>query len=314
MQLAFRLGAVPVRIHPSFFIMSLVLGASTLQARPILAAEWLGVVLVSVLVHELGHAWMARAFGMAPEIDLHSMGGTTSWRSGAKMSAGRRVLIALAGPGTGMIAGGIVIALALRAGYPIGGRVPTDAPMIQHVIKDMVWVNIGWGIFNLLPMLPLDGGNAMHGLLDGVTRGKGEVSARVVSILVALGVGGLAIATGNWWPALLAGMFAFQNGRAMYDRSLVQQDAPFRKDLDAAYEALRREDDARVLSLVQPALAGAKAPATRAEAVHLAAYAHLLGGRVDQADAAMGGLPSGYQPSAEYLDLRNRIAAAMGAR
>jgi Zn-dependent protease len=309
-EIAFRLGRIPVRIQPSFFIMTIVLGMGSLQARPVLALEWLGVVLVSVLLHELGHALMGKAFGLEPRIDLHSMGGTTSWSNKGKLGAGRRILISLAGP---MV--GIVLGLAVRQALILKGLYPTDvtvaSPVVHHAIKDFIWVNIIWGIFNLFPMLPLDGGNVTLGILDGISGGRGELPTRIISVLVAVALGFLSVVTRNWWPALLAGMFAFQNGRAIYDRSLLKKDEPFRKALDQAYEALEAHDGARVLALVAPAIAGAHAPATRAEAVHLAAYAHLLNGRVDLADAAMAGLPSGYQPSGEYVALRDKVASAV---
>ena len=39
-------------------------------------------------------------------------------------------------------------------------------PVIRRVLSDIVWVNVGWGILNLMPMKPLDGGNALHALLS----------------------------------------------------------------------------------------------------------------------------------------------------
>jgi Zn-dependent protease len=310
MELAFRLGSIPVRIQPSFFIMTIVLGMGSLQQRPVLALEWLGVVLVSVLIHELGHALMGKVFGLDPRIDLHSMGGTTSWSTRGKLGAGRRILISLAGPMVGILLGVTVrYVLKMKGIWP--GEVTTSSPIMEHAIRDFFWVNVGWGIFNLLPMLPLDGGNVTLGIIDGISKGRGELPTRIISILVAVALGFLSIVTKNWWPALLAGMFAFQNGRAIHDRSLLKKDEPFRKSLDEAYKALEDHDPPRVLSLVSPAIAGAHAPQTRAEAVHLAAYAHLLQGRVDLADAAMAGLPSGYQPSGEYRALRDKVASAV---
>ena len=60
--------------------MAVVLGAR-LQ-RPDLIAIWVAIVFISVLVHELGHALVGRMFGLDPQIELHGMGGTTSWVNG----------------------------------------------------------------------------------------------------------------------------------------------------------------------------------------------------------------------------------------
>src|SRR5271157_5706253 len=115
MTLSFRLGKIPVRILPSFFLMTVFLGMSALDLR---LAAWVLVVLVSVLVHELGHATMGLAFGLEPRIDLHGMGGTTSWKTPKGLSTIQRIAISLAGPFAGFGVGAIVFGLGVGGVFP----------------------------------------------------------------------------------------------------------------------------------------------------------------------------------------------------
>src|SRR5262245_37766913 len=105
MTLSFSFAGIPIRIHAVFFLMALMLGATGTQ-NPASIGIWVAVVLVSVLLHELGHAIAGKAFGLAPQIDLHGMGGTTSWPRGRELGAARRVIVSLAGPMVGIAIGG----------------------------------------------------------------------------------------------------------------------------------------------------------------------------------------------------------------
>lgn len=179
--------------------------------------SWVGVVFVSVLLHELGHALMGRAFGLTPEIELHGMGGLTSWSAGPRLGPGPFILISLAGPFTGILLGGAVWLASHRIDL---------SPMASAVVGQFVWVNVVWGILNLVPMLPLDGGNVLARTLDLLTGGHGRKPAHIVSaalaaliIVYALASGGLVGLLrgdiGAAWPALLGTLFFVQNVRAV---------------------------------------------------------------------------------------------------
>jgi stage IV sporulation protein FB len=204
----FRLGPFPIKIHLSFFITTVLLSGA--WRNPVVIAEWSGVVLVSVLLHELGHAAMGRAFGLTPRIDLHGMGGTTSWTAArGRLTAAKSVLISVAGPGVGIFVGGLVFAAARAGLLP-----PND--VVADVAAMMVQVNVGWGFVNLLPILPMDGGNVLFAILNGATKGRGERPTRYVSIVVAVVVGLAWFVLGNgWWLPMLAGLFAYENVRAL---------------------------------------------------------------------------------------------------
>ncbi|MBI5544732.1 MAG: M50 family metallopeptidase, partial [Deltaproteobacteria bacterium] len=95
LEIRFRLGPIPVAIEPGFWLMSLAFGLSArLGFEAILL--WVGVVLVSVLVHELGHALVALVFGVRSHISLHTFGGLTF--PARRMSRPREIAMSLAGP------------------------------------------------------------------------------------------------------------------------------------------------------------------------------------------------------------------------
>ena len=209
----FQLGSIPVRIHGYFFIMAAVLGAS--ERDPVRLLLWVAVVLVSILVHELGHALVGRMFGLAPSIALHGMGGTTSFQPlpgrAPRGSFGtmKNVLISLAGPFAGFAFAGALYAAEL------GGLIHTDNALVRRAFSLLLAVNVGWGIFNLLPMLPLDGGNVMRALARALTWRHGDRIAHVVSLVIAAGIALYALSRGQWWSVYLGGLFAFQNFQAL---------------------------------------------------------------------------------------------------
>jgi membrane-associated protease RseP (regulator of RpoE activity) len=130
------------------------------------------------------------------------MGGQTEWAEPRRLSGAQRIGISFAGPAAGFLLAGLVY-----AGQPLFSQAP-DWRM-QVVYLDLLWVNIGWGILNLLPILPLDGGHIMQSALHGWLRRKDDYWPYVISTVVS-GLGtGLAIALGRWWAAFLAAWFCF---------------------------------------------------------------------------------------------------------
>src|SRR5436309_2863710 len=132
--MGFRLGSIPVRVHVSFLMMTALLAMSGGRADPTRIVLWVASVFFSVLIHELGHATMGRAFGLAPQIDIHGMGGTTSWQvpiGAPAMTTGRRVLISLAGPGIGFVFGGIVYAVKVSGVLPPSSIAEDAARMLM---------------------------------------------------------------------------------------------------------------------------------------------------------------------------------------
>src|SRR6202011_2917389 len=99
-DLHFALFGIPVRVHPMFWLMAVLLGANMTAGRPDLMFFWVLAVFLSILVHELGHALVIRSFGSQPWITLYGMGGLAS-HAATRTDPGTHILISLAGPGAG---------------------------------------------------------------------------------------------------------------------------------------------------------------------------------------------------------------------
>ena len=110
----FILGGIPVRIHPLFWLMALLFGASTRDLVNLLI--WITTVFISILVHELGHAFVMRIFGQESYIVLHLAGGLTvpesvKWGNGmayVSLSRKQEILISLAGPFAGFLLAALI--------------------------------------------------------------------------------------------------------------------------------------------------------------------------------------------------------------
>src|SRR5215471_12311162 len=102
-----KIFGIPVKIDPSFLFICALLAFGRLS-QPVFMVEWLIVIFVSVLIHELGHALVVRSFGLSPQILLYSMGGLTSWRDEKGVSHAKHIVISVAGPFAGFLFAGVV--------------------------------------------------------------------------------------------------------------------------------------------------------------------------------------------------------------
>ena len=199
----FRIGDIPVRVQPWFFLTALLIGPRDLQGMVL----WVPVVLVGVLAHELGHAMAIRRLGLHPVIQLFAFGGLTSWYGGREVTPGKRALVSAAGPAVGLTIGALALA-ATAALQPSGSII---GPLLLYT----VWVNLGWGLLNLLPILPLDGGNIATSFAEMAFGSAGRRTARILSIAACVVLGLIALRFGWMWSAIIAAVLAFSNFQAL---------------------------------------------------------------------------------------------------
>jgi Zn-dependent protease len=206
-MLNFRIFGFPVSVHWSFWVLAAFLGMG--RQRTELVLSWIVVVFVSVLAHELGHAFTARAFGMRPAISLYSMGGLTMWRSSRAVPHSQRIAISLAGPFAGFAFAAVVLILTQTTSTE-------QLPLLARVaIFDLLWVNVVWGAVNLLPILPLDGGHVMRSIVQSVRGFADEITPRKISVVTGGLLVLLALYLGMWWAAMVAGFITWSNVAAL---------------------------------------------------------------------------------------------------
>jgi Zn-dependent protease len=232
-DLHFRLFGFPVRVHPFFWLVMLVFGLSGERPDPFRALIWTGVGFVSILVHELGHAFFQRRFGGDPRIVLYSFGGLAICDD-CDRSPAKQILIALAGPFAGF-AFAVLAALVIRgSGHPLGVTTQAEfgyyvplvfgelyfAPFDSFALNNIVWtlfyVNIWWGLLNLLPIYPLDGGRVARETftLRGDPR-RGIVASLWLSIATAAAVAVLAAFGKQNFTVIFFALMAFSNYQAL---------------------------------------------------------------------------------------------------
>jgi stage IV sporulation protein FB len=282
--LHFKVGPFPVSVYPWFFITAVLLGTGYGFGWKMLA--WIFVVFVSVLVHELGHAVVGRLFGGRPEIRLEAFGGATFPRFSRSPGPGRQFILSVAGPVFGLLLGGAAY-LLVRA-WP-----PDPRSVSAFLMRQFMWVSVLWAAFNLLPILPLDGGNMMLAFLEGVRRRPSVVAASWISVAVAVVVGaGLTWAFGpDPFLLLFLALFALQNfqrarlapeaSRVPAPAAAPAEDATERADVAAATEEartalLRRDLEAALAAAAR--LESAGGPFRQAAALRLRAGIELSRG------------------------------------
>ena len=223
----FKVGKIPVRVHPLFWLISIIFGAIAVGGSGIHVfvgmALWTAAVFISILVHELGHALTAKAYGWPPRIVLHSMGGVAIY-SPTSNSRSSRILITFMGPGAGFILGGLILLGIVLSGHsadlvpglglPIGWGPSFTAGggRLELFIQFMLFVNIFWGLLNLLPVQPLDGGHIAKAILEKFRPRDAWVTSLKLGIAtsVVIGVAALALGYGIFIP-IMFGMLGYQN-------------------------------------------------------------------------------------------------------
>jgi Zn-dependent protease len=198
----FRLLGVPVRINPFFWAAAAFMGWD--GHTPLEILIWVVCVFISILIHEFGHALTTRkAFGNKPSVILYYMGGLC-FSNGEENHPWKRALVIAMGPGAGFLLFGLVLVPGLLilnfADLPFYGlyerpeHFPPDwfnhlPKTVNHSIQiaysDLLYINLFWGLVNLLPLYPLDGGQLAEVFLTMHNRYEGKVRTHAVSLVTA---------------------------------------------------------------------------------------------------------------------------------
>lgn len=169
------------------------------------ALLWAPVLFFSVLVHELSHAAMIAMLGFGPsEVVLSGLGGHT-WNE-RRAQPWQNLLISIVGPLSSFALALLFVLLAAAVPF-----FRTD-PMLVPLTSLMVMANVLWGIFNFLPILPLDGGNVFYNFVGMFAPNRTAFKASIwVSIITAAAVLALSLVLRQLFIAIIAGMLLYQN-------------------------------------------------------------------------------------------------------
>ncbi len=164
----------------SFLILIVFFVLTDIQAAGMrYALLWIPVLLISILFHELAHAATIGALGFGPSsIVLAGMGGATYNDRNAR--PWQDLLISAAGPLSSFLLAWLVT--LLFASVPIASRDPFLAALLPLLARANWW----WGIFNLLPIGPLDGNGILRNFFRLFLR---ERPAFIISIWISMIVG-----------------------------------------------------------------------------------------------------------------------------
>ncbi len=194
-------GPIPITIHFAFWITAGIIGFIN-SFSLIGTLLWIGIILVSILVHEFGHALTAKAFGQKPRIELIAFGGLT-YPEGKRLKRWQEFIVVLNGPvfgfGLFLLATALLQIPSLREGT-VGG-----------VLKVMQIVNLFWTAFNLIPVFPLDGGQLLRIVFEGIFGTKGFRYALIVGMCFGAGAAITAFIIGFFLIGAFFFLFAFQS-------------------------------------------------------------------------------------------------------
>lgn len=236
-QRVWRIFGIPLYIHRSWYFTALLIAWSLatssypydLPGFPVVFYWVLGavsaVLLFScVLLHELGHSFVARGFGIpVHQVTLFIFGGVAQIGQEAKRPL-VELLVALAGP---------LVSFCLAVFFVITSRsLPAQSSAVdvaQVMLRYLYSVNVGILLFNLLPGFPLDGGRVLRALLWAIT-GNVMLATKIASA-VGVALGYALIILGAWtifvqktWTAglwsILLGAYLQSTANAVFRRTL----------------------------------------------------------------------------------------------
>lgn len=192
------------KLDPLFLVLAFGIGWLN-SSTPLEILLWAIVIFISILVHELGHALTAIAFGHTAEITFMPLGGLTA-RTGPKLNSLREFLIVLNGPLAGF-------ALYFLCRFLLQAGEFTSTSSFGYMLLIGTYINLVWTILNLFPVLPLDGGKLVMIVMEKIFGIKGGRIAYGISFITAALFGLLFFVMQQLFAGAIFSLFAFESYR-----------------------------------------------------------------------------------------------------
>ncbi len=202
-MIRFSLFGIPVEIQPFFWLTMGILGSqfgadSTQAIINMLLFMIAGAI--SILVHEFGHALTIKRFGLPTSVTLEAFGGYATYPAGV-LTRKKSFVVTAAGPASQLLFA-LLVALLLRS-IP-GESLNQNA---SYFFNTLVLISVFWALLNLLPVMPLDGGQLLNATL-GPQRIRITLWVTIITAVV-VGLAILYFYKSFLFPIFL-GMFAYQ--------------------------------------------------------------------------------------------------------
>ncbi len=205
-----RFGATEIRLHWSM-ILIIPYVLITFQPTSLIGGAraflLVGLVFFFVLLHELGHTLVARAFGIrVPSVVLWPLGGAAMTEREAEKPLGD-LLIAAAGPLVNILLGGALMLLVLATGASgfLGSTVTFPEVFPRRSLAFLAVTNLVLGLTNLIPIYPLDGGRIFRAVTNMIF---GQERSNLATFWLSLVLGGAmlvwAVFARSWLLAFTA--------------------------------------------------------------------------------------------------------------
>ncbi len=210
-------GKIPISISPSFWILAFLIAWLSSSGSPWQFVSWICIVFLSVLVHEMGHALVAKMWGQNVQIILGPLGGTTIYgQSKTPLSRIKEFTVVLCGPLFGFLLAAFCY-LFLKSTNP--------TPNVTYFLYFMMFANIVWSFFNLLPVHPFDGGKLMSLVFEGVFGPAGMRFSYLLSGIFAVVLTAVFMINGQIFAGALLLLCAFESFKNFQQKRYFQTTA-----------------------------------------------------------------------------------------
>lgn len=287
-----RIFGYDVEITAGFLFTAVLMGMSQLSTNPAMILILAIVLFFSVLIHEFGHALAFRAFGVRSSIRLQFLGGVTIPEVVIPLTRVKQIVVSFAGPFFGYLLAGLFVVVDMVTHVEHDG--------MQTLIGFFIVANLVWSTFNLVPVLPLDGGHILQAALGPkrlkYTFGISGTVGALAAVFCAM--------NGMWFGVFIFAMAAFQAfsqlrgaSEATRENEEVAQtrraretpvDEPTTKALREAKAALDADEPDVTIAMCE-AILSRRGPAD-VQALTLLGWALLQKGEFDKAALVVGRL------------------------